>query len=349
MTEPNAQLMELYGTKVAAAKAVAEGVPTAVQIAAAIMGFGFLMGERGRVEEEQARHAEREELARALEEERMRPVLESFGKTGSADLARGIGQYMAKVAALNTAIEKLASGDSDLTPYERDVAAQHFLAKLAAGGPESLSEMEKEAIAPLLGSFGTLGRAAARARSAVQRGFTRVFRPYGGTGRTTRSGGQLLESTPAAAAKPAGTVAAPGAAAPAAAAKASPAGAVAGPPAGAAAGGARSGAVAETIPAPTTASTMASPAGAVAAPAGGAETAKAIQQTTQQAGKGKGKGGIGWKGKLLAGGAVGAGGDGMYRAGQAATNYMMIPTQQTQQWGFGPRARPTVSPYGYSY
>jgi len=281
MTEPNAQLMELYGTKVAAAKAAVEGVPTAVQIAAALMGFGLLMGERSRIKGEQAEHAEREELARAIEEERMRPVLESFGKTSSVGLAQGIGRYMAKVAALNSAIEKLASGDVNLTPREYDLAVHHFLSKLAEQGPESLSEMEKEAL-NIMG----VGR-------SIAGGMKRLL----GRGDPQR----ISQFKPA-----------------------------------------------KMTKAPPPAAGTPSAAGAVGAPPGAAATSEALKQTTQQAGKGGG-GGLGWRGKLGLGLGAGVAGYGALKAGQTVSNYMMIPTQQTQQWGFGPRPRPTVSRYGYAY
>jgi hypothetical protein len=270
VNDPNPYLLELYGTDKIAARAKAEGMPTAVRIAAALMGFGLMMHSESETDEAQERARILDEIGRRMEEARMQPLLNSLSKQGSAQAALLSGRYMAKLAAA-----------------------------------EYLSEMEKEALnltmpGSVEGAVKMVGRLVKRKPKVPS---------FKGTG--APPGAPITMSAP-------GTLGAPVGPMPSL----------------------------SEVPRPGTTGL------ATATPTTGAALAK--RPTTErpvgklrppEAGDG---GGGSLKGKLIGAGLLGAGGWGTIQAAQAAKDYMMIPSQQTQRWGYGPRAPAAVNPYGYA-
>lgn len=329
MNEPNPYLLELYGTDKIAARAKAEGMPTAVRIAAALMGFGLMMHSESETDEAQERARILDEIGRRMEEARMQPLLNSLSKEGSVQGALLSGQYMAKLAA-----------------------AEYF------------SEMEKEALN--LTMPGSVGGAVKMVGRLVKKRKPKVP-SFRGTG--APAGAPLTMSAPGALGTPVGAV-----------------GSLAthGTPAPAKSPGIlRRAKKAPAVPsmrgtgepgAPITMSapgTLGAPAGpmpslretpklkpgttelATTAPTTGTALAKRPKTeptagTLRPSDADAGEGGGSLKGKLLAAGMLGAGGWGTIQAAQAAKDYMMIPSQQTQRWGYGPRAPASVNRYGYA-
>lgn len=354
---PNTELMSKYGT------AVDQGMPTALRIAAAILGFGLLMGERT-----QRKGAEKEaetlrEIARLMEEERMRSTIEALHKKGHVNhLAMDVGRFMAKVSAVNTGLEKLASGRTDLTELEYSAAIHHFLEKLGTGGPDSLTEMEKEAFGALAigGGLRSLGQSlmagAGKARAALP-----SLRRGAPTGPVSAATGTPLKPMPSMrGAGPAGPM--PASATPTLGYDPSKIGKLSQPPtltrgttrAATPTSTVSAGATPQAPVGPMTApaawtktapATRGAPAAKPAAKAAPAAAAPGIAETTQAAGKGGG--GLGWKGKLLVGGALAGGGYATLQAARSARDYMMVPSTAHPRWGAGARPRATVSSYGY--
>jgi hypothetical protein len=349
MNEPNPQLLELYGTEKLATKAAAEGVPTAVRFAAALLGFGLLMGQRSAITAAQEEAEQEEELARLMEANRMRPTIDALTKQSQArNLAVGIGRYMAKVAALNTAIEKLAQG-VELTPSEKELALHHLVVKQAQSS-DSLTEMEKQAIGAMLaGAARGVGRLMGKAPGAVGRAGRRVE----AAGIPTLPGSAVSAAPPPipAAARPVprmrgvgpetgpptisltgampGTGRVPSAPPPAAA---RPSTAIV---------PTRQAALSKRIVPEREAALARRPAAAAPARDVGGD----IVQATQQAGGGGG--GLGWKGKLIGAGVLAGTGYAGLQAARTARDYMMIPTQQQTHRGWGARPRTMVSQFGY--
>jgi hypothetical protein len=295
VTDPNRQLLEMYGTEKLAAQAAAEKVPTAVRLAAALLGFGLLMGSHRETEKAIAEAAQLEEISRRMEEERMRATIEALQKHGHAcSLAADMGRYMAKVAAADIEIEKSAKGVAQTVGE----SAMSLLGKVVPKRAPSLASVPKP---------------------VVQKVKPTLAKPL--TGPDTHYWGR-----PAATELP-----------PVPPPLHAPAGRVAPPPLPAAATG--------RVAPPTTPAAPTTPASAAVenVPSSG-QVASPAEATAAKSG-----GGMGLRGKALMAGGLALAGYGALKAGQTAKDYMMIPSQQTQQWGYGARPISNISPFGYSY
>jgi hypothetical protein len=350
MNEPDPQLMQLYGTDELYKEAQQSGMPTAVRIAAALLGFGLLMGDRSSARSTREEAQRLNEIMRMMEEERMRPTIEALhgqlvpanqktASAGARELAMSTGRYMAKVAALNSGLEKLAQG-LETSPLEKETVTYHLLEKLASGGPDALSEMEKQALPALLAGMAGAARTGVRAAGRM---FGRGKSPWAGGPTARAAGAPITSSAPGAhgfSMSRVGKLSEPPKLVPGTT-KAAPA------------------------PGPSTATALTRPTSTpLAAPERAlAAQGTAARQTTQQAALAKrpppippeavrgaqpaaAGGGMGMKGKLIAGGVLAAGGLGAWQAAKAGRDYMMVPSQQAR-WGSGMRAPSGVSPYGY--
>jgi hypothetical protein len=307
MNTPNESLMNKYGT------AVEPGIPKAVQIAAALLGFSLLMGERANRKKTREEAERLNVLARAMEEERMKATIDALSKEGafrSQYLAEGIGSFMAKVATAND--ESLSDEQKRaITEFITKTGRAGLIGRLIRGGakPPPIPAAAKR-VPPMQG-VGAPGARPAPPSISMQ-----------GAMPGARAPGRAAPPQPAArpAARPAPRPAARPAARPAPE-RAAPATAVS--------------------RRPTRPAVAAAPA---AAPAAAAKPTAAPAAAPASAATG---GGIGLKGKLVGGALLAGTGYAGLKGAETARDFMMIPSQETRWGGMPPRSR--ISPYGYSY